>query len=565
MTHQSIVDQEEELVASCTALPEHDIGNGQRFLKRAGDQVRHITNVGWHAYDGVRWTEDQSGAVVRRHAHCAAEAIYREAELLAPSLAEQDILDAGRIAEDALAAHFDAKASSIDQALRHTANRKAWSDAVNRAGKVKAILKRRREQRLSHAKSSCCTPRLNSMLIEALSYRSIDVGELNRDRHAFNVNNGTLRFYSSEDEESEPDDPRVIWRVRLDPHEREDLITKLAPVDYLQDARPPRKWEEFLLRVQPSAAMRAYLQRLAGYALLGLNTEQMVAFFYGIGRNGKSTFVDCLSRLFGDYAVAAAIESFSGDDRRGGGEATPDLARLPGARLVAASEPEAGVRMKEALIKRLTGGEALAVRRLHRDFFEFDPQFTLIISGNHKPTIIGNDDGIWRRIHLVPWNEQIAGNEIDRQLPGKLDAEASGILKWAVEGALDFLNLGGLNPPAEILNATQEYREEEDPIGSFLTNACFITGDADDTEKPFDLFAAYERYAVETGSIKVKDATFYRRLPDAARRTFQKPDGTSCKIEKSRTNKGVVYRGINVREEWVSGLQREDEKASQEA
>lgn len=546
-------DEEREIVALCAAEPEHDIGNARRLLIWAGADVRHVTHVGWHAFDGRRWKEDESGAIVRRIAHRAAEAIYDEASMLALSPRQQEVLDAARIAREMLAQPYDARSLDRDELLALTADRKLWADQVAAGEEMSELLAAMRDSRRRHAKSSCGTSKLNAMLTEAQAYRPAAVGDLNTDLYAFNVENGTLRFIGEEDPESEPDDPRVVWRVELHPHRREDLITKLAPVPYLPDAPRPKRWENFLARVQPSPDMRAYLKRLVGYAILGLNTEQMIAFFYGIGRNGKSTFVDTLTRIFADYAVTLSIDSFAGEDRRSGSEATPDLARLPGARLVAASEPESGVRFKEALIKRLTGGEPLAVRRLHQDFFEFDPQFTLIVSGNHKPVIIGNDDGIWRRIHLVPWNEQISKDEVDKQLPRKLLQEAPGILRWAVEGALDFLNSRGLHPPREILDATQEYREEEDPVGSFIRNACDVTGDDRDQEKPFDLFCAYERYAQASGTVKVKDTTFYRRLPDAARRTWPSPDGeTMRQFHKAKSNGTPVYRGIRIRDEWLN-------------
>lgn len=546
-------DEEREIVALCAAEPEHDIGNARRLLIWAGADVRHVTHVGWHAFDGRRWKEDESGAIVRRIAHRAAEAIYDEASMLALSPRQQEVLDAARIAREMLAQPYDARSLDRDELLALTADRKLWTDQVAAGEEMSELLAAMRDSRRRHAKSSCGTSKLNAMLTEAQAYRPAAVGDLNTDLYAFNVENGTLRFIGEEDPESEPDDPRVVWRVELHPHRREDLITKLAPVPYLPDAPRPKRWENFLARVQPSPDMRLYLKRLVGYAILGLNTEQMIAFFYGIGRNGKSTFVDTLTRIFADYAVTLSIDSFAGEDRRSGSEATPDLARLPGARLVAASEPESGVRFKEALIKRLTGGEPLAVRRLHQDFFEFDPQFTLIVSGNHKPVIIGNDDGIWRRIHLVPWNEQISKDEVDKQLPRKLLQEAPGILRWAVEGALDFLNSRGLHPPREILDATQEYREEEDPVGSFIRNACDVTGDDRDQEKPFDLFCAYERYAQASGTVKVKDTTFYRRLPDAARRTWPSPDGeTMRQFHKAKSNGTPVYRGIRIRDEWLN-------------
>lgn len=519
---------------------------------RFGDDIMHITHVGWHAFDGRRWREDKSGAITRRHAHATAKAIFDEVNILAASPSEQDIIDAGRVAEDCLVAPFDARNAPPAEFAQNTANRKVWNSAVKKAEEIKERLADRRKSRYRHAKSSCGSSKLNNMLQEAAAYRAADVSDLNRDFYAVNVDNGTLRFSRIEDQESDPDDPRFSWSVTLDQHNRDNLISKLAPVAFDEKAPRAKSWEKFLSRVQPSPAMRSYLQRLAGYSLLGLNSEQMIAFFYGIGRNGKSTFVDCLCRLLGDYAVTLSIDSFAGDDRRGGGEATPDLARLPGARLCAASEPESGVRMKEALIKRLTGGETVAVRRLHQDFFEFDPQFTLIVSGNHKPVIIGNDDGIWRRIHLVPWNEQIAKDEVDKDLPRKLDAEAPGILKWMVEGAIEYLNCGELLPPQVIIDATQEYREEEDPIGSFIRHACEVTGNTDDIEKPFDLYSAYERYALASGIIKLKDNIFNRRLPDAARRTWTSPDGgTVQRFFKAKTMGLIVFRGIRIREEWL--------------
>ena len=565
MNAHSPSDAERELIARCAAEPEHDIGNARRLLAWAGDDLRHVTHVGWHVYDGKRWREDESGAVVRRKAHRAAEAIYEEARIIGASPEQQDILDNADIARDMLAARFDARSASREELTQHTADRKAWTDQVAAGKEVTALLADVRAARRRHAKSSCGTTKINAMLQEASAYRPAGVDDLNTDLYAFNVDNGTLRFERlADDPESDPDDPRMRWAVRLDPHDRGDLISKLAPTPYDAAAPRPVTWEGFLARVQPSPAMRDYLRRLAGYALLGLNTEQMIAFFYGIGRNGKSTFVDTLARIFADYSVTLSIDSFAGEERRGGGEATPDLARLPGARLVAASEPESGVRFKEALIKRLTGGEPIAVRRLHQDFFEFAPQFTLIVSGNHKPVIIGNDDGIWRRIHLVPWNEQIAKDEVDKDLPRKLLAEAAGILRWAVEGALDYLNSGGLHPPREILDATQEYREEEDPIGGFLRNACDITGDDGDQEKPFDLYCSYERWASAAGTVKVKDTTFYRRLPDAARRTWPAPGGDGLKqFHKAKSNGTPVYRGLRIRDEWLAkGSAQPEERES---
>jgi len=206
---------------------------------------------------------------------------------------------------------------------------------------------------------------------------------------------------------------------------------------------------------------------------------QKFAFFYGAGANGKSVLVDLIARMLGDYAHAAKIESFTGRNRRSGGDATPDIFPLMNARMVRAAEPEEGERLQEGLIKELTGGEPLLVRQLHADFIEVHPFFKLTMSGNHKPDIRGTDDGIWRRVLLVPFDVQIPADERDDKLGEKLWAERAGILNWLIEGLLAYLE-GGLQEPRQVLEATDSYRADSDPIGTFLADACLVTGDPDD-------------------------------------------------------------------------------------
>jgi putative DNA primase/helicase len=161
-----------------------------------------------------------------------------------------------------------------------------------------------------------------------------------------------------------------------------------------------------------------------------------------------------MADVMGNYAVTLSVDSFAGEGRRSGAEATPDLARLPGARLVAASEPESGVHLKESLIKTLTGGERIPVRRLQQEFIEVIPQFKIVMVGNHKPVIRDTSDGIWRRVLLVPWEIQIEQGKVDRLLPEKLRAEREGVFAWLVRGALDYLELG-LAVPERVSAANQ--------------------------------------------------------------------------------------------------------------
>jgi putative DNA primase/helicase len=284
-------------------------------------------------------------------------------------------------------------ADQYEEYARHEGDIKAMEAVqVDRSGRISS--------RHAHAKSSAGTSKINNMLTEAVPYVSLDVSDLNRDLYAVNCQSGTLRFFCSEV------DGLGKWQVRLDRHRPADLISKLAEVPFDPKASCPI-FEQFFQRVMPNPDNRAFLRRYMGYCLLGSTAEQCLLFFYGAGRNGKSTFVDLMVQILTDYAVSMSIDSFAGDSKRAGAEATPDLARLPGARLVAAAEPEMGVKLKDALIKTLTGGEAIAVRRLHQDFFELVPQFKIILSGNHKPIIHDDSDGIWRRVHLVPWDIQI--------------------------------------------------------------------------------------------------------------------------------------------------------------
>ncbi|MBL3587804.1 hypothetical protein JMM61_21090, partial [Rhodovulum sulfidophilum] len=286
--------------------------------------------------------------------------------------------------------------------------------------------------------------------------------DLDADPLTVNTLSGTLRFSTVAAEGMSP-----VAELRVQPeHLRGDLLSKIMPVAYDRTAKAPR-WEAFLEEILPDATVRDFVQRWMGLSMTGIKMQRL-AFFYGGGANGKSVLVDTIARVLGPYAATARIESLTGTNRRGGGDATPDLIPLMGARFVRTSEPDEGQRLQEGLIKELTGGEPLMIRALHSDFLEFSPYFKLTMSGNHKPEIRGTDDGIWRRVLLVPFDVQIPEERRDPELANKLWEEAPGILNWLIAGLTDFLE-GGLRPPDRVLEATAEYREESDPVGAFLT------------------------------------------------------------------------------------------------
>jgi putative DNA primase/helicase len=225
----------------------------------------------------------------------------------------------------------------------------------------------------------------------------------------------------------------------------------------------------FLKRITGgSSELQSFLQRVIGYSLTGSTREHALFFWYGTGANGKSVFVSTISCLLGDYAKTAPASSFTASATE---QHPTDLAGLRGARFVTAIETEDGARWAESKIKSLTGGDKIAARFMRCDFFEFIPEFKLVIAGNHKPGLRSVDEAIRRRLHLVPFTITIPEEERDPRLIEKLKAEFPGILAWAIQGCLEWQH-HGLNPPAIVRNATADYLAGEDAIGRWLEDDC---------------------------------------------------------------------------------------------
>jgi putative DNA primase/helicase len=294
--------------------------------------------------------------------------------------------------------------------------------------------------------------------------------------------------------------------------------------------------------------MRAFLQRWFGYSMTGLTKEQVFAFFYGGGRNGKSVLVDLMAKIFGDYAASAKIESITGRSRRGGGDATPDLVPLIGARFVRASEPNKDTPLQEGLIKELTGGEPIMVRSLNENFITVYPFFKLTISGNHKPDIRGDDDGIWRRVMLVPFDVQISNDEVDLELGAKLWAERDGIFNWLVDGLREYLAYG-LQIPDQVSAATAEYREDSDPLATFLVQICGVTGDPSHSMRAKDLQEAFAYWLDETGRGAWKPRTIYNSLT-AKQGKWRSP--VTGQTFSRRKSSDAYYDGIGLLEPFRS-------------
>jgi putative DNA primase/helicase len=381
-----------------------DVGNAARLAAAYGRDLLWAPGLEWLHWDGKRWVQDTTGYVL----HLAA----RVSQLIRGELG--DLLDGadGR----RLHPEEEARAAELD----------AWATACEQAGRIKAAADLLVTRRELHAA----------------------VEDLDADPLLLNSPTGTINLRTGQ--------------CRL--HDRRDRLTKLAGVGFDAAATCPT-FDAFLETVQRTADIRQYLQRYFGYCSTGSTKEQEVHIFWGSGANGKSTLTGAIRTVLADYASGSRIETFLA--RRDGSDASNDLAMLRGRRLVLINETEDNQELAMALIKRTTGGESLLVRYLYKEFFEYLPEFKLLLSTNHKPKVTDPSHAAWRRIRLVPFTILISDHDQDKELPQKLQAEAAGILNWLVAGALEWQRQG-LAPPLAVLVATKGYRDEMDTVSKFL-------------------------------------------------------------------------------------------------
>ncbi len=307
-----------------------------------------------------------------------------------------------------------------------------------------------------------------------------------------------------------------------------DYCTKVASVAPGGDAL---RWRQFLQEVTgDDADLISYLHRLVGYWLTGVTTEHALVFVYGTGGNGKSVFLNTISQLLGSYARQAPMALF--EQKTHDGHPT-ELAMLRGSRLVVANETEEGRSWAESRVKALTGGDPITARFMHRDFFTYTPQFKPVIAGNHRPRFRNVDDALRRRLHLVPFTQRFVNP--DRELPARLHAEAGGILAWAIEGCLAWQR-DGLQPPDTVRLATDEYLEQEDSVGMWLTEACLTAPNA--WSPSADLWRSWEQWANQRGEFVGSQ----KRLAE-----WLVARGFVPAKDRSGSRRG--FRGLNLREE----------------
>ncbi len=335
----------------------------------------------------------------------------------------------------------------------------------------------------------------------------VDTSAFDQDQYKFNCANGTIDLRTG----------------TLRPHSREDLITKLSSVEYRPDAECPQ-WLGFLERILNSdAALINFMQKAIGYSLTGAVTEKALFFLHGSGDNGKTTLLEAVRRIMGEYAGTAEVEAFMKDASTAEKErATADLA---GKRFVTASEAAQGHSLNEAHVKKLTGMGRLSGRRIYCSAFEFDPNFKLFIDANHKPSLSVADQAIWNRLRLIPFEVSIPKDQQDKNLLVKFAAEAPGILAWAVQGCLRWQS-EGLGPPVAVLQATEAYREEVDSVSDFIADRCIQDPGA--TEKFSDLYADYCDWSKKYSEKPISAKAFGQTL-DRKGFTLDRKPGVRCR------------------------------------
>ncbi|MBC9714520.1 toprim domain-containing protein [Streptomyces sp. TRM66268-LWL] len=359
------------------------------------------------------------------------------------------------------------------------------------------------------------TRHIDSLIRELRAVPSVhvDASAFDAHPHLLTFANGTVDLRSGE----------------LKPHDKGNMLTYGLDIDYRPEAECPR-WLSFLLEVFPDTPELAdYFRRLVGYGITGSVQEQCFVVLWGKGANGKSVATDTLTNVFRSITKTTAFSTF---EEKASGGIPNDIAALRGSRLVMASEGESGKPMSEAILKRASGKDMMTARFMRQEFFEFKPSFLIVLSTNHKPRFRGQDEGLWRRVRMIPFTRWFAPHERDPYLDQKLTAEAEGIAAWAVRGAMEWY-ASGLQDPPVIADATREYRETSDALAGFFPGVLERCDDGQQLSGG-DAFTAYLDWC-EAENLPLKERWTRRAFFGAMEERG---------VVRKKTNKGVALVGV---------------------
>jgi putative DNA primase/helicase len=447
-----------------SAKPLTDVGNAERFVERWGDTVCFLPHrKQYMIFDGKRYALDDSGQITK-------------------------------LAIETMKSIYD--------------------ECMDESGD------KRRKKITAHAHMSQSEGKIRSLLTLSQHQIARAHNDFDKNPYLLNTQNGTIDLKVDENLfelfdkwVKEGRDSEFLKQMKpsheIKEHDRRDMLSQISGARYDPSAKCP-SWKMFLTEIfDNDEDLINFMQRAIGYSLTGDVTEQKIFFLHGTGRNGKSTFLNVIHALMGEYGQKAPMSAFL---RKRADAASNDIATLCGSRFVSASEIAQGEKLNEKIIKELSGGDSFTGRFLFKEFFTFDPTFKIWLSANNLPQIEGLDFGIWRRICLIPFDVVISESEVDRKLEGKLKEELSGILNWAIKGCIDWQR-DGLQEPDKVKKATDSFKTESDDILNFLDEEC-ISEPGDDNLKVSvsDLHEKYSNWASKQKNTPIRLKKFGQKL-----------------------------------------------------
>ena len=492
----------------------NDFGNAMRLIRLAGGEIDargrvdvrsvrllYLREHGWIGFDEDlgHWDLRGGEGLAQKLAHEVAKGLPAQADLWAAATRERLEAQGEKVTAKTLAEFYD------------------FAESCGNAGRTSAMLR------------------------QAQTYLQVDLDAFDRHPLWLNCRNGTLKFERIRDLAGGRYDCKVRFQRRHDPGDR---LTRRLEVDYDPEAAAPM-FETALKQWQPAPAMRLYLQTLIGYCFSADTSEQLFVIFQGKGRDGKSTFMVTLRKLGGSYAATADVKSFLDIGQRSGSDASPDIARLAGdTRLISTAEPPKNARLADDMIKKFTGGGAVTARHLKQGIFEFEPVGKVVMECNGRPQPQGGDEGIWRRLKLVLWENQIAKGSEDKELPAKLDAERAGILNWVALGVKRWI-CEGLTEPARVLEALDDYRRGSSPFSEWCAEHLVL--DKGSEAGASDLYKSYKAFVEERDEKPMSQTSFGKALGE-------------LQVLRGRDSVGrVVRKGARLKTE----AEREADRAAQ--